>query len=174
VLADPTQLHDGKVWASVHDALPGAVLPNGRVVVAAWGRLTWTARVAWDARDQRVLWLLPVQVPKPEVNVRQVYDVAALASAVVSAAQKESGSGLGSEGDVARNAVIEVLTPLIDDFERVVDHHVAMMDATRVMVRDGLRYLENTGPTKAIRRFLNSKPGADLIRLARYYRPPSP
>lgn len=174
VLADPTQVHDGRVWASVHDALPGAVLRNGSLVVAAWGSLTWTARAEWDARDHQVLWLHPVQLPKARPSVRRTYDVDALAEAVVLAVADLPDAASHAAREATRRAVVDVVGPLVEDFEEVLQHHHIGMDAHRLMIADALRYLENTGPTKAIRRFLNSVPGCDLMRLARYYRPPTP
>lgn len=61
IVADPYQLHDGRVWASVYDLLPGALVTPGRTMVAAWGDLTWAAVPTWDEHELDWLWLDPVR-----------------------------------------------------------------------------------------------------------------
>jgi hypothetical protein len=168
VLADPTQVHDGRVWASVLDVLPGAVLPDGAEVVAAWGDLTWTALVEWDRSEAGVLWLHPGRSLSVPV-VQGTYDID-FVDRVVSGVEAVAGPWTAAQRAQVRGVVDTAMAPLVDDLSSVVEHHLANARVTRSIAVEALRYLEGTGPTKAIRRFLNSVPGSELIRVARYYR----
>lgn len=69
VIADPYQLHGTRVWAHASDILEGALAGDGATVMAAWGDVTWSARVEWDPQALDWLWLEPVElseVPRVE------------------------------------------------------------------------------------------------------------
>lgn len=62
IIADPWQLHDGRVWAHASDIVEGAWVTPGETLVAAWEQVTWTAKAEWDEQTLDWLWLSPVAV----------------------------------------------------------------------------------------------------------------
>jgi hypothetical protein len=119
VLADPEQVHDGRVWTRARDVLPGTVVREGSPLVAVWGDAVFEALPEWDEEELDSLWLRKIA----DVTLPRVTDV--------------RGPGGGAEpeagADVALSDLTECVTLLLTDRHQLRDWIRAFVDDVRAL-----------------------------------------
>lgn len=121
VLADPTQVEDGRVWTRARDVLPGRRVTHGEVLVAAWAEQTFRARAEWDAEVLDQLWLHPLTAATGPPRLDRERLRAALDDAASPGAH--------------RNTLAGMIEDLADAFDQVVAGVGASRGTARAMVR---------------------------------------
>jgi hypothetical protein len=114
VIADPSQMEDGRVWTRARDILPGRTVDPTRLVHAAFGDLSFRALPVWDGAELEWLWLIPHGTisGRPCPDRRRVCE--AVGSACTGGAEAEELAGLVED----LMSTVEVLASAVEAHRR--------------------------------------------------------
>ena len=169
VLADPTQVEDGRVWTYARDLMPHVLPGRQETLVAAWEDATFVGRPHWDDESVEVLWLEPLvpAVGGDQVHaiLRSHYDVDVLVHQAVATWLRSAQAPTAEHRTSARgHAARDVLTPVLEDLYLAVE---LLMDAHRGRRRFAQQLLRTLHRLHSLDRLMATEAGEALLRVAR-------